>query len=376
MRILLNILVALATLVQLSCTKQNSIEKEKLIEVPLAYATGFKIYRSTTYTRVDVLTAFKGANKTYRYVLYQNGTNPPNVEADARIRLPISTIVCTSTSHIPLLDYLGLSDRLIGFPSTDYICSTIMRQRIDSGRVAELGIDNDLNIEKLLEINPDLVMAYTMNKDMKSLERIKEASIPVVLNADYMEPHPLGRAEWIKFMGLLFNKEEMADSIFNSIEDRYQRIKQNVQAFQSHPSVITGVVYGDSWFLPGGKSYVAKLFEDAGCTYYWSNTPGASSLPLSFETVYQHGHDAKFWIGVGSFKSLKALQDSDERYTSFDAFKNHEIYSYNRRMGAKGGSEYLELGYLRPDLILSDLVTIAHPELFSAYKLYFYYRLP
>ncbi|HNT51545.1 MAG TPA: vitamin B12-transporter protein BtuF, partial [Cyclobacteriaceae bacterium] len=143
----------------------------------------------------------------------------------------------------------------------------------------------------------------------------------------------------------------------------------------SRPTVLSGIVYGDTWFMPGGKNYAAKLLTDAGTQYLWSNTNTNGFLELSFEAVYEKAKDADLWIGVGSFTSLSEIESTETRYAMFKPFQSRAVYSYNARKGAKGGNEFLELGYLRPDLILKDLVKIAHPSLLPRHDLYFHRKL-
>ncbi len=250
-----------------------------------------------------------------------------------------------------------------------------MRKRIDEGKVKDLGIDKGMNLELLATLKPSMVMGYSMNYDLGQLKKIQELGFPIVVNAEYLEKHPLGRAEWIKFMALFFNKEKAADSVFRFIEEEYTRTNALVKGVAGRPSVMSGIVYGDTWFLPGGQNYAAKLLDDAACHYLWKEDRSNGFLELSFESVYEKAKEADLWIGVGSFRSLAEIKAAEERYTRFKPFKQGKVYTYNARQGAKGGSEFLELGYLRPDLILKDLVKIAHPELMPGYSLYFYGQL-
>lgn len=218
-------------------------------------------------------------------------------------------------------------------------------------------------------------MGYTMTADYGQLRKVEELGIPVVINAEYLEEHPLGRAEWIKFMALFFNKEQQADSIFQLIEKEYLNTKELAANTSTKPTVLSGVVYSDAWFMPGGQNYAAKLIHDAGCQYIWGADSSKGFLQLSFESVYEKAHAADLWIGVASFGTLEEIKNADARYTKFNPYKTKEVYTYNVRKGAKGGSEFLELGYLRPDIILKDLVKIAHPDILPEHELYFYDRL-
>ncbi len=358
----------------MSTQEQDSEFKYESIE--LKYATGFTIAKTQDFYLIKVLTPYKGAAQPLTYVFYNRHEDKPNIEADGYIPIPVKSIVCTSTTHIPLLDYLNETNSLSGFPTLDYISSAAMRKRINAGEVEELGIDEALNIEYLINLSPEVVMGYSLSGDFGQFNSIEEAGIPVVLNAEYLEQHPLGRAEWIKLAGIIFDKEEMADSVFNFIEAQYLDARNLVASSTTKPTVMSGIVYGDSWFVPGGKNYAAKILQDAGFTYLWEQDTSNAFLPLSFETVFDKANKADFWIGVGSFKSLNELAITDSRYEAFAPFQNHNIYSYDKRIGAKGGSEFLELGYLRPDLILRDLVRIGHPNLLPEHELFFHFQLP
>jgi iron complex transport system substrate-binding protein len=355
----------------------NPKEQEQTNYLPIVkYATGFKISAAGTAKLVEVTYPYKDATSGYKYLLVKKGEPVPQHDADTKIiYVPISSIVCTSTTHIPLLDYLEASEKLIGFPTTDYISSEKTRLLIDSGKVVDLGTDKGMNIEKLAEVHPDLVMGYTMTADYGQFKKIEELGIPVAINAEYLEEHPLGRAEWIKFMALFLDKEKEADKVFQMIETNYLSTLALAEKQNIKPTVLSGVVYGDAWFMPGGKNYAARLLKDAGCEYLWSSDSTKGFLQLNFEAVYEKAHDADLWIGVASFTKLEEIKNADERYTKFKPYQTKQVYTYNARKGAKGGSEFLELGYLRPDIILKDLVKISHPDLMQEYELYFHKKL-
>jgi iron complex transport system substrate-binding protein len=341
----------------------------------LKYAQGFRITSVGEAKLVEVTYPFQGATSGYSYLLVPRGKQPPaHAEGTRVIYTPVESIVCTSTTHIPLLDYLGESDKLIGFPTTDYICSPTMRKRIDEGLVADLGIDKGMNLEQLAVLHPAMVMGYTMSGDFGQFRKIEELGIPVVINAEYLEQHPLGRAEWIKFMAMFFNREKAADSVFNAIEKNYLDAKALASDVQ-RPTVLSGIVYGDAWFLPGGQNNAAKLFKDAGYRYLWEDTDSNGYLQLSFESVYERAHGADYWIGTGSYKSLAEISAADNRYARFRPFREKRVYNYDARQGERGGNEFLELGYLRPDLVLKDLIKISQPGSLPDHRLFFHREL-
>jgi len=361
----------------LSCTtseKQSAPQSEP--NSSIKYAKGFKISSYQNSTLVEVTHPYQGATSGYKYLLVKRGENAPSHDVDVTvIYTPVTRIICTTTSHLPLLDYLGESEKLVGFPTLDYVSSEKIRKLIDSGKVEDVGVEKGLNMERIATLKPDLIMGYTMTGDLGQYKKIHQLGIPVVMNAEYLEEHPLGRAEWIKFMALFFNKEKEADLVFEMIEKNYLNTKDLVLHASQQPTVLSGVVYGDAWFLPGGQNYGSKILKDAGCKYLWEENSSNGYLQLSFESVYEKANDADLWIGVASFTSLQEIKNADERYTKFKPFQTQQVYSYDARKGAKGGSEFLELGYLRPDIILKDLVKIAHPELLPEYHLYFHKKL-
>jgi len=204
---------------------------------------------------------------------------------------------------------------------------------------------------------------------------LQNAGIPVLYNSDWTETSPLGKAEWIKFFGALFNKEKQANSIFNTIETDYLLAKEIAATAKEKPTVISGAMFKDIWYMPQGESWGAQFIEDANGNYLWSDSKGTGSLSLSLESVLEKGHGADIWIGPGQFTRFEDLQNASQAYTQFNAFKNKEVYTYNLKKGEKGGSIYFELAPNRPDLVLKDMIKILHPELLPEHSLYFFNKL-
>lgn len=360
-----------------SCNSNSKTAEQHLPQSEnIEFAQGFELESFNGVEKLTIKNPFQGATESLiYYIIPKNQQVPDSLNEQNVIRTPIEEIVVTSTSHIPILDYLGATDALTGFPTLEYISSPQMRSRIDSGLVKELGRDNQLNLEVLVKLQPEMMMTYMLTGDRNQLKRIEQAGIPVLINADYLEHHPLGRAEWIKVAGALFDRSEIADSVFNAVKDKYLFLQEKVAAIDEKPTVMTGVMYGDTWFLPGGDNYSAKLIKDAGLNYLWEESQESGFLELSFESVYSKAKDADLWLGVASFNSLEELKSADSRYTWFAPYKEGEVYAYTARIGATGGNEYLELGYLRPDIILADLIQIGHPEIIEDRELYFYKKI-
>ncbi|AUC83627.1 ABC transporter substrate-binding protein [Lacinutrix sp. Bg11-31] len=335
------------------------------------YAEGFKIINYNGFDVLEINNPWPEAEKNYRYALISKESAAKTTfnkdGYDGIITTPIEKIVVTSTTHIPALELLGVEETLIGFPGTNYISSKKTRARIDNGDIRELGKNEGINTEVLLNLNPHLVVAFGVDGKSKSLETIKNANIPVIYNGDWVEKSALAKAEWIKFFGVLYNKQKEADSIFNSIEKDYLEAKKIAAKVTKQPTILSGAMHKDIWYLPNGTSTEAQILKDANVNYLWRETTGSGSLALNFETVFDKAKTADLWLSPSYYSSLEALEKGNKHYTKFDAFKNKNIYSFADTTGETGGVLYYELGTARPDLVLKDIIKICHPELLQNY---------
>ncbi len=357
-------------------TKTRASKTTKAVSQHIKYAKSFNIKNYSNYKEVEVTSSFPNSKDTLRYILIKNGqTIPPLADNDVVIKIPIKTVVVMSTTNIPALEYLNIEDRLIGFPNTNYISSKKTRQRINSGKIKDLNNNLEINMELLLDLNPELVIGFSVNGNDKTLDKIKKFEIPVILDGAWTEQHPLGRAEWIKFIAAFFDKDEEANILFNKIETDYIEAKALAKQTKSIPTVISGSLFKDVWNIPGGRSFVAKYLEDANTDYLWKTNKSTGSLQLNFENVLDKGQNADLWIGAGSFKNKSEMLSKHKGYSYFEAFKNNKTYTYTNKIGPKGGLLYYELGPLRPDLILKDIIKIAHPELLTEYESFFFKAL-
>jgi len=288
------------------------------------------------------------------------------------IVVPINRIIVTSTTHIPSLVSLDVVETLVGFSGLDYISSEIVRQKIDKGLIKEIGRNQQIETETIVELNPEVLVSFVVNQGEQTLENIKKTGIKVLINNDWNEKNPLGKAEWIKFFGALYDKDEQASVIFEKIKFDYQNAKKLAKKTTSKPIVITGNMYENVWYLPKGDSWSAVFLSDANTEYPWKQTNGMGSLALSFEEVFDVAQNADFWIGAGPYNSLEEMKKTNSHYAKFKAFQQGNVYSFSSKKGSKGGVLYYELAPNRPDLVLKDLIKITHPELLENYELQFF----
>ncbi len=327
------------------------------------YATGFDLYKTTNGYRLQVNNPYPGSSDTLQL----------EVSRDIRvgsIRIPIEKLIATSTTHIPPLVLLDETHKLIGFPDTDYISSAEMRSRIDLEFVEDLGANESINLERTISLQPDLVMGYSINAENPTYQSIIDAGIPVLYNGDWNEQHPLGRAEWIKVFGILFDKEKEAFELFNQIESDYLAAKNSVAALEK-PTVIAGATWKDVWYLPYGNSWQGTMIKDAGGDYIYKDTNGSGSLAYNIETVLKDAQQADYWIAPGQYTSYSQMLADNDSYKLFEAFKNKQLYTFALKKGATGGVIYYEEASMRPDLVLKDLIEILHGDA-TAENLYFF----
>ena len=355
-------------------TKTENLLKKS---VPLDFASGFHLYQGEGFWEIEVSQGYAGSSDTYRYLVLDSGVQLNSNGYDAVVQLPIDAVVLTSTTQVPHLDALGQTDLLMGFPQTDLISSAKTRARIAAGKVKELGAGPSANPELVLELQPDWIMISTLGEDLRYLDIFKQAGIPALINGEYVEQNPLGRAEWIKFTGVLLGNYPEALAQFEQIKKDYleAEVLASSLAEKDKPKVLSGVMYQDIWYAPGGESWAAQLLEKAGGSYVFGKEGAGGSLQLNYEVVLDQGTSAPIWIGAADFASLEEMGKIEPRYQAFAAWKTGEVYTYTAKKGETGGLEYFELGYLRPDLILKDLIKILHPELLPGYEPYFYQKL-
>jgi len=288
------------------------------------------------------------------------------------IPVPIENLVVTSTTHIPALEALKVGNRLSGFPGIDYISSEYTRARVAAGEVINLGNNEMMNTEMTLRLKPELVVGFSISSENKADETLKRAGIPVVYNGDWTEQTPLGKAEWIKFFAPFFQLEENAEILFDSIAESYEQAKVLAKKASNIPSVMSGALYKDVWYAPGGNSWAAQFIEDANARYLWKETEETGSLSLSLESVLSQAMNAEYWISPSQFTTYAELEEANSHYLQFNALKNKKIYTYAGSKGETGGFIFFELGPNRPDLILKDLIHIFHPEVLPEHNLFFF----
>jgi len=274
------------------------------------------------------------------------------------------------------LSILKEQESIVGISGIRYVSDSTTQQMIKSNKIVDVGYEESLNYELILSLKPDIILAYGVESEkIGYITKLKDLGLPVVFVAEYLEDSPLAKAEWIKLFGVLYNKESYSDSVFSTIKDEYNNLKQKALKYKTKPKVFAGLPWKESWFISGGKSNLAQLINDAGGSYIWKDDTTHESFPLSLEAVFQKASQADYWINTGTANSLSEIPNSDERLTLFKPFIKKNIFNNNQRVCLNGGNDYWESGIVKPQFILKDLLEIFHPDAFPNHTLYFYKKL-
>lgn len=359
-------------------SKVNQTDKELKDEtvnhIAVKYAKGFSIDEYKNYKVLNIYNAWKGENSTYQYVLYKE--KKPKGFSDATfIKIPIKSIACMSLTHLAFIDRLNKNNTITAISGCDYVSNQQIRAKIDNQQIKEIGQEQQINYEMLIDHKPDVLMAYGINESSKkNLAKLKQLGITVVLNAEYMENHPLGQAEWIKFVAAFYDLEEEANEIFFKIEDEYEELKDLVSKIENKPSVFVGMPWNGMWYLAGGESFQAQLLNDAGANYLWADNEDKSNFTVDKEVIIEKAIDADYWINLNTYSTIKEVVDYDNNFLKFNAIKKRYLYNNNKRTNKNGGNDFWESGVVNPHLILKDLITIFHPDIIE-HELYYYKKL-
>lgn len=354
------------------------------IPVPIKYARGFSLRRSGGITWVEVRKPWQGATADFRYRLVPRDSlgRPGNPSHGARmpsgemtLGWPARRVLTMTTTNLPHLDRLGVLESLVGIAGGGYACNPIVRARLSGRTLRELGEESGLDVEAALDLRPDLVFAFAVaNYSNPALNKMSEAGLPVVMEAAYMEETPLGRAEWVKFTAAFFGKEAAADTAFAEVDRAYHALAALARRAARRPTVVVNAPSGGLWWVPGGRTYVARLLADAGAEYLWAGDTTRGSLSLDLEAVLARAGGAEYWLNPGPWASLADGKNRDPRHALFESFRAGRVWN-NDLVRCGAGNDFFEKGSMRPDWILADLIALFHPELLPGHRFRWYRRL-
>lgn len=335
--------------------------------VELRHAKGFQIDRAEDHTRLTILNPWSKEGEPYA-VYYLYPTLPEKLPTDGiSIQIPVNSLVVNSFSYFEFLSLLGETDAIKGVTDGFRIYNPLILEKIEQGIISDMGDPFQPNLEKVMTVKPDAVINSAYAQVDSYSERLTRTGIPVIYSLEWMENEPLARAEWIRMIATFFGKDLQADSLFAEIEQRYNYARDQIPTAPERPSLLTGDNFQGTWYVPGGKSFNASLFRDAGLRYHYSDNRESGSIGLDIESVLTQFSTADFWFGCES-DSYAELAEKDAKYLLLNAVKKRQVFNNHNHTTLNGGNDYFESGAAHPDLVLSDLIRAVYPEALPEYS--------
>lgn len=355
------LLIAVLTIFVCAGCKTNSpasIDDFSEVAYTPQHATGFHICQDDNKnTLLRVTRPWQGDNIEEQYLaIFADAEAAAHYEGQHIIGAA-KRIVCMSTSHIAMLDALGLSDRIVGVSGKQYVMNEAIANNPD---VADVGYDSNLNYELLVTLRPDIVLMYGVSAENSAVTaKLRSLNIPYIYLGDYTELSPLGKAEWIVAIAEIAGCREAGIAYIEDVAERYNAVRSNVTRSLTPKHVMLNTPYEDVWYMPSDDSYLVRLIEDAGGTYIYKGiNPTGGSRGISLEEAYRLVSKADLWLNVGQCRTMDDLANSAPHFMATDVVKRGDVYNNNRRQTAAGGSDFWESAIVRPDVVLSDIAKI------------------
>jgi iron complex transport system substrate-binding protein len=343
-----------------------------------SFAKGFEIQKFNGFQQVIVKNPWqKAQGESFSYILTPRPASvPDSLQTKTIIKTPVKRVIVFSSTHVGNIAALGKSSGIVGVSGKDFISDSTVRFSLEKQKCYDIGFAPNIDFERILELKPDLVFLYGLDPSVTGLvKRLEDVGIRSVLVSEFLEDHPLGKAEWLLFFSAFFESERAGDSIFTVVKQNYLALRDSIANIKTNPFVLVGLPWKDTWYMAGGKSFTAKLIEDAGGKYLWEENLNTDFIPLDLESVFQKAINADVWINTGSAGNRAEILSADPRFRHVKAFQNGNLFNNNARVNSTGGNDFWESGTVRPDWILKDLIRIFHTDDSVKHDLFYYKKL-
>ncbi len=280
------------------------------------------------------------------------------------IKVPVDGIVTLSSTQWAPLVSINKSDLILGISEADYVQNSTMRSLLNDGSIIEVMKNGVLDFEQTVKLQADLLLYSPMPGNAE--DDLIRTGLTLLPWPDYLENTPLGRAEWIRVLGWLSGSEEITEEWFSTIEKEYLSLKSMIHDSLKRPSLMADKAFNEQWFVPGGKSYLATIFGDAGANYIWADNESTGSVSFDIETILSEAANADYWrIAHATSDSFnyEALRQEKEIYANFKAYQERNIIFCNTLKTA-----YFEKSTFEPQIVLADFIAIFHPDLLPNHK--------
>lgn len=338
------------------------------------YAEGFSLCTipGGSSTLLTTLAPWQGATEPTRVLIRRNGEAIPQGFEGTVLEGEAKRIICMSSSYIAMLDKVGAIERVVGVSGIDFVSNPTINAHRD--KIGDVGYDGNLNYELVVALDPDLVLVYGVSGASEMATRLDELKIPYAYVGEYLEQHPLGKAEWMIFVAELVGRRAEAEALFAPIVARYKAIADS-QYPSSKPRVMFNSPYRDTWFMPPANNYLVQLITDAGGAYIYDDDGDNRSDVIDLEEAYLLASKADFWLNPGTITSMDELCRRFPRFADVKTVRSGAVWNNNARLSPAGGNDFWEQGVVEPDVILRDLQHLLHPELDPGYQFVYHHRL-
>lgn len=275
-------------------------------------------------------------------------------------------VICMSTSHVAMLEELGLTHRIVGVSGKQYIVNEKVR---NNPAICDVGYDSNLDFEAILLSDADLMILYGVSAEDSALTaKLREIGVPYIYFGDYTELTPLGKAEWLVAMAEIMGCRERGEELFDAIVRRYDEVRSGAEPLDEPCRVMLNLPYQDVWYMPSDDSYLVRLIEDAGGEYiYKGKNPHSGSKGISLEQAVELVTKADLWLNVGQCTTLNEVRAQAPLFTNMEVVRQGKVYNNNLRRSEGGGSDFWESAIVHPDVVLNDLVRILRGKSDSLY---------
>ncbi len=333
--------------------------------IPMRYAKNITMVRyGDDVVEVKLVNPW-GEGLLGTYILTSDPNSQLSTLNSQLIHVPLKNALVFTAVHSGLICELGMEESIGGVCEKEYIHGL-------TKEVVDCGNGMSPNQERIIQLRPDAMLVSPFESNTGH-DKLGQLGMPIVECAEYMESTALGRAEWMKFYGILFGKEKEANAMFEALVTRYDSLSAMVKNSDNCPRILSEELYGNVWYQPGVHSTIGQLYADAGAQTAFPEYKQSGSVPLSIEQVYATAHNADIWLmryDSNETMTLAQLGAEVDVYRRFDAFKKGNVWGCNTRT-----SFFYERSPFHPDRMLSDIIQITHPEVQLHEPMYFYEKL-
>ena len=345
-----------------SCRFNNQVKEEKVeVENIMRHAHNITVGETDYGYRMEVICPWDTTLSLGSFAIVKDTTKAVDKDVAGVLNVPVKSVISFSATQWAVFLRLGEIDRVKGILEGRFVSDSTMLALLEQQKVYDIGTEAAADVERMIQLQPDaLLYSPYFDGNQGGLNVTGAVLFPF---ADYMENTPLGRAEWIRIIGILAGCEDKADAWFDDIEARYNALSWLCANVESRPTVFSDLAFNGQWYVAGGRSYIAQLFADAGADYIWKDNPSTASVPMDAESILAKAQHADFWRVNNSNPfpmTYASLAKESPVYPLFDAYKNHHIIVCDIME-----TGYFEQSQCEPDLLLADFIHFFHPELMT-----------